>query len=93
MATNAAFWEDLGLPNPSGPLSEPMRFRIETDLRKEVDRIEAYARGIGYRDISRSDIIRVAIASFVDGFRNAVPDISLITLPEERQRDDDKARV
>lgn len=82
--TTSEFWTELGMTAPSGPLEEPIRFRIERDLRQEIDRIEAFARGAGYRDVTRSDIIRVALQSFVEGFRNSVPEVGEISLPEER---------
>ncbi|MBF4632725.1 hypothetical protein ITJ42_16010 [Clavibacter michiganensis subsp. phaseoli] len=50
----------------------------------EIDRIEAMARGAGYRDVSRSDIIRVALQSFVDGVRKQVPDVLDRPLEGER---------
>ncbi|MBF4632733.1 hypothetical protein ITJ42_16050 [Clavibacter michiganensis subsp. phaseoli] len=50
----------------------------------EIDRIEAFAKGAGYRDVSRSDIIRVALQSFVDGFREKKPDVLDRPLPGER---------
>ncbi len=85
--TATDFWAELGMTAPAGPLEEPMRFRIESDLRKEIDRIEAFARGAGYRGVTRSDIIRVALQSFVDGFREAVPEVANISLPGERAAD------
>lgn len=92
MAITSQFWSDLGIRAPEGPLEEPIRFRIETDLRREIDRIEAFARGAGYRDVTRSDIIRVALQSFVEGFRESVPRVADVFLPEERALDDE-ARV
>lgn len=82
--TTSEFWDQLGLTAPAGPLEEPIRFRIERDLRQEIDRIEAFARGAGYRDVTRSDIIRVALQSFVEGFRESVPAVANVFLPGER---------
>lgn len=85
--TSSEFWEQLGMRAPVGPLEEPIRFRIERDLRQEIDRIEAFARGAGYRDVTRSDIIRVAVQSFVEGFRESVPAVAEVSLPGERTLD------
>ena len=87
MTSMSSFWDQLGIKAPTGPLEEPMRFRIESDLRKEIDRIEAFARGAGYRDVTRSDIIRVALQSFVEGFRESVPEVRNVSLPGERSLD------
>lgn len=84
--TSNDFWAQLGITPPPGPHTEPLRVRVDADLRMNLDRIEAFLRGHGYRDVSRSDLIRVALSSFVDGVLEAVPEVGAVTLPEERRR-------
>lgn len=87
------FWRELGVKLPPGPFEEVMRVRLDDATRRELDRVEAYIRGSGYREVSRSDLIRAAVFTFVEGFREAVPEIATITLPEERDGRRDKAKV
>ncbi|WP_435740136.1 ribbon-helix-helix domain-containing protein [Clavibacter nebraskensis] len=85
MASTSEFWTQMGMsPAPAGALAVPVRFRLDEPLLTEIDRIEAFARGAGYRDVSRSDIIRVALQSFVDGFRTKEPDVLDRPLEGER---------
>lgn len=56
----------LGLiPSPTD-LSEVIRVRVDRDLLESLDRIEALIRGQGYRDVTRSSLIRAAISGFVE---------------------------
>jgi hypothetical protein len=73
----------LRVSPPNKPLGEIVKVRIDADLRRDLDRIEAYARGAGYRDFSRSDLVRTAIAEFVDGVKESLPEVKKIRLPEE----------
>jgi hypothetical protein len=85
MASTSQFWADMDMKAaPAGALAVPVRFRLDEPLLVEIDRIEAFAKGAGYRDVSRSDIIRVALQSFVDGFREKKPDVLDRPLPGER---------
>lgn len=84
--TSDDFWEELGITPPPGPHTEPLNVRVDADLRMNLDRIEAFLRGAGYRDVSRSDLVRAALSSFVAGVLEAVPDVGTVTLPEERRR-------
>ncbi|WP_203993088.1 hypothetical protein [Virgisporangium aurantiacum] len=47
---------------------ESMRIRLDHDLVGQLDRVEAYARGLGYRHVTRSSLIRDAIKAYVTGF-------------------------
>ena len=63
----------LGLvPSPT-ELSEVIRVRIDRDLLDRLDRIESVLRGQGYRQVTRSSLIRAAISGFVEGVQGGGP--------------------
>lgn len=46
-------------------LGETVRSRSDRDLLARLDRIEAYARGLGYRHVTRSLLLRRAVDAYV----------------------------
>lgn len=48
--------------------SEATRVRLDDDLVQQLDRIEAYARGLGYRHVTRSRLIRDGVSAYLSGF-------------------------
>lgn len=48
---------------------ESMRIRLDHDLVKHLDRVEAYARGLGHRQTTRSSLIRNAVKAYRAGFK------------------------
>ncbi len=53
--------------------SEPVAFgntvrvRLSSNLVEQLDRVEAYARGIGMRHVTRSSLIRAALKALLEG--------------------------
>jgi predicted transcriptional regulator len=47
--------------------SETTRVRLNEDLVEQLNRIEAYARGLGYRHATRSSLIRNALSAYLSG--------------------------
>jgi hypothetical protein len=75
MITLDSFLEQLGIRAPEGALNQPLRVRVEQDILIKLDRIEAFVRSQGYRDVSRSDLVRAALIGFIDGIGDIDPDI------------------
>lgn len=48
--------------------SETTRIRFDADVVEQLDRVEAYARGLGQRHITRSSLIREGVRSYLAGF-------------------------
>lgn len=48
-------------------LGESIRLRLDGELLRRLDLLEAYARGLGRRDVNRSSLIRSAVNEFVAG--------------------------
>ncbi|MDB5542586.1 MAG: hypothetical protein JWQ89_4313 [Devosia sp.] len=75
--------ERLGVAPATKPLTEVVKVRIDSDSLHRLDQIEALARGAGYRQFSRSDMIRAAIEAFTTGVFETVPEVSDVRLPGE----------
>jgi metal-responsive CopG/Arc/MetJ family transcriptional regulator len=54
--------------NAGKEFGESMRIRLDHDLVEQLNRVEAYARGLGYRHVTRSSLIRDAVKAYVTGF-------------------------
>jgi len=67
--------DQLGIKAPDGALDQPLRVRVEKDILIKLDRIEAFIHGQGYREVSRSDLVRAALLGFIDGVSDVDPDI------------------
>jgi predicted transcriptional regulator len=55
-------------PGTEKGFSEATRVRLDDDLVRQLDRIEAYARGLGYRHVTRSSLIRDGVSAYLSGF-------------------------
>jgi len=75
LITESTILEQLGIIPPEGALDQPLRVRVEKDLLIKLDRIEAFVRSHGYRDVSRSDLVRAALLGFIEGVSKVDPDI------------------
>jgi predicted transcriptional regulator len=53
-------------------VGEAARVRLDAHLVQSLDRIEAYARGLRRRDVTRSSMIRAAIAAYLSGFEREI---------------------
>lgn len=63
-------------PNDSeGGLTEPLRVRVTSDSETDLNRIEAYFRGQGFKHANRSHIIRIALNSYVNNVQVNHPEI------------------
>jgi metal-responsive CopG/Arc/MetJ family transcriptional regulator len=51
---------------------DAMRIRLDDELVAQLDRVEAYARGLGYRRVTRSSIIRQAVSAYLTGFEKTL---------------------
>ncbi|WP_433790736.1 ribbon-helix-helix domain-containing protein [Actinoplanes sp. CA-252034] len=51
---------------------DAMRIRLDDELVAQLDRVEAYARGLGYRHVTRSSIIRQAVTAYLTGFEKTL---------------------
>lgn len=49
-------------------LSEAVRVRVDQDQLYTLDAIEAYARGLGIRTVTRSSLVRDALDSYLPPF-------------------------
>jgi len=62
---------------------DALRVRLDYELVDRLDRVEAYARGLGYRHVTRSRLIRDAVSAFLTGltgtFRRS-PEASAVRL-------------
>lgn len=56
------------VPETDKGFSEATRVRLGDDLVQQLDRIEAYARGLGYRHVTRSSLIRDGVSAYLSGF-------------------------
>lgn len=54
--------------NSGKEFGESMRIRLDHDLVDQLNRVEAHARGLGYRHVTRSSLIRDAVKAYVAGF-------------------------
>jgi len=57
-------------PDTEESLGETVRIRLDSDLLRQIDLVEAYARGLGFRAVSRSSLIRAAIDAFLSGLES-----------------------
>lgn len=64
----------LGLKRSSSDLEVPLRVRVSETTLDELNALEAFLRGHGFRDASRSALVRAAISSYLDGVRGEVPE-------------------
>ena len=55
-------------PDTGKGFSEVTRVRFNDDLVQQLDRIEAYARGLGFRHVTRSSLIRDGVGAYLTGF-------------------------
>jgi len=55
-------------PETGKGFSEATRVRLNDDLIQQLDRIEAYARGLGFRQVTRSSLIRDGVGAYLTGF-------------------------
>lgn len=68
--------ESLGLTDRPGELGEAVRVRLDEELLRNLDAIESFMRGRGFRTVNRSSLIRAAITAYVDGVIDALPQIA-----------------
>ncbi len=74
----------LGGSAQRGELEEPLRVRLATDSVTGLDQIEAFFQGQGYRHVSRSHLVRVAIDRLVQDVTSEHPEIKKIILRPSR---------
>ena len=55
-------------PDTGKGFSEATRVRLNDDLVQQLDQIEAYARGLGFRHVTRSSLIRDGVGAYLTGF-------------------------
>jgi metal-responsive CopG/Arc/MetJ family transcriptional regulator len=70
-------------PAAEGKLGEAVRIRFDDQLLQQLDRIEAYARGLGHRHVTRSSLIRDGVRAYLAGFHGELSRGDL-TDPERR---------
>jgi hypothetical protein len=66
------------IENPSesdNALTEPVRVRISDEAEKDLNKIEAYYRGRGFRHATRSHLVRIALEDFVETIQKSNPEI------------------
>ena len=57
-------------PDGGQDFGETTRVRLGSDLVELLDRVEAYARGLGYRHVTRSSLIRDGVHAYLTAFRS-----------------------
>ncbi|MDB5180781.1 MAG: hypothetical protein JWO54_558 [Candidatus Saccharibacteria bacterium] len=62
-------------------LEVPLRFRAKSETVDDLDRAEAFFQGQGYRHVSRSHLVRVAIDFLMQTLDEEHPEIGEINLP------------
>jgi hypothetical protein len=74
-ATIGSLFDALGaLGNSKKDLTVPLRLRVDPEMLSELDALEAFLRGHGFRDASRSSLVRAAVSSYLDGVRAEIPE-------------------
>jgi hypothetical protein len=63
------------LPDSDFALTEPVRVRISSDAETELNKIEAHFRGRGFRHVTRSHLVRIALQDFVEDIHTSNPEI------------------
>ena len=64
----------ISVMSNSKDLNVPLRVRVDPEMLKELDALEAFLRGHGFRDASRSSLVRAAVTSYLDGVRAEAPE-------------------
>lgn len=65
----------LGLGAPEQALTKTIRVRVQDKTVEDLDNIEVFLRYHGHQDVSRSDLVRSAIESYIEGIREEAPDV------------------
>lgn len=55
-------------------LKSPLNVRVDEETLAELNALEAFLQGHGFREASRSTIVRAAIDSYLDGVRSEIPE-------------------
>lgn len=56
-------------------LTEAVRVRLSREMETDLNKIEAYFRGRGFRHATRSHLIRIALDNFVENVQGSNPEI------------------
>lgn len=73
--TIEAFLGALGIKGSTNEdLEAPLRVRVSQETIAELDALEAFLKGHGFRSASRSYLVRAALDSYLDGVRAEVPE-------------------
>ena len=67
--------EAFGLKRTEGKdLEVPLSVRVPQQTITELNALEAFLQGHGFRDANRSALIRAALTSYLDGVRSEAPE-------------------
>jgi hypothetical protein len=64
-------------------LTVPLRVRVSDATEIDLNRVEAYFRGMGYKNVNRSHLIRTAIKHLIQGLYDEHPEMNVPTTREE----------
>lgn len=55
-------------------LDAPLRVRVSKQTIADLNALEAFLQGHGFREATRSALIRAALSSYLDGVRSEAPE-------------------
>lgn len=73
----------FGMGRTDTDFDAPLSVRVSQTTIDELNALEAYLQGLGFREASRSALIREALTTYLDGVRSEAPE-ALIPAAQRR---------